>query len=191
VLLRTVRTIDECDLLKEKPKVLIVGAGAIGLSVAGWIFSHNENLNLLARGESVAAIRRHGLRLYKIGQEAATAPIPVKVIESLDEIPPPDIIIITVKNYDLDRTAQTLRYQLGNCQPIVASLQNGVENQQILPKYFSRAIYGVVLLSCVQGSFLTRLIVFGILLTTQNKAKNKQLTFFSFLAFPRIKKISQ
>ncbi len=144
MLLRTVRTIDECDPLKEKPNVLIVGAGAIGLSVAGWIFPHNENLNLLARGESVAAIRRHGLRLYKIGQEATTAPIPVKVIESLDEIPPPDIIIITVKNYDLDQTAQTLRHQLGNCQPIVASLQNGVENQQILPKYFSRAIYGVV-----------------------------------------------
>jgi 2-dehydropantoate 2-reductase len=144
VLLRTVRTIPVCDPLKEKPKVLIVGAGAIGLSVAGWIFPHNENLNLLARGESVAAIRRHGLRLYKIGQEATTAPIPVKVIESLNEILPPDIIIIAVKNYDLDGTAQTLRHQLGNYQPIVASFQNGVENQQILPKYFSRAIYGVV-----------------------------------------------
>jgi 2-dehydropantoate 2-reductase len=144
VLVRTVRTINECDPLKQKPSVLIVGAGAIGLSVAGWFFPSNENLNLLARGESVAAIRNRGLRLYKIGQQATTAPIPVKVIESLNEIPPPDIIIITVKNYDLDRTAQTLRQQLGSYQPVVASFQNGVENQQILPKYFSRVIYGVV-----------------------------------------------
>ena len=144
MLLRTVKTVDECGPLEEKPNVLVVGAGAIGLSITGWIFPQNKNLHLLARGESVAAIRSHGLRLYQIGQEATTAPIPVKVIESIDEIPPPDIIIITVKNYDLDRTAQTLRHQLGNCQPIVASLQNGVENQQILPKYFSRAIYGVV-----------------------------------------------
>jgi len=144
VLLRTVRTIDECDPLKEKPNVLIVGAGAIGLSVAGWIFPSNENLHLLARGESVAAIRKHGLRLYQIGKEDTTVPMPVKVIESLDEIPPPDIIIIAVKNYDLDRTAQTLRHQLGNYQPIVATLQNGVDNQQILPKYFSKATYGVV-----------------------------------------------
>jgi 2-dehydropantoate 2-reductase len=133
-----------CDRLKEKPDVLIVGPGAIGLSVAGWIFSHNENLNLLARGESVAAIRNYGLRLYQMGQEVTTAPIPVKVIESLDEISTPDIVIITVKNYDLDQTAQTLRNQLGNHQPIVASLQNGVDNQQILPKYFSKATYGVV-----------------------------------------------
>jgi len=144
VLLRTVRTIDECDPLKEKPNVLIVGAGAIGLSVAGWIFPSNENLHLLARGESVAAIRKHGLRLYQIGKEDTTVPMPVKVIESLDEIPPPDIIIIAVKNYDLDRTAQTLRHQLGNYQPIVATLQNGVDNQQILPKYFSKVTYGVV-----------------------------------------------
>jgi 2-dehydropantoate 2-reductase len=144
VLLRTAKTVDECDPLEEKPNVLVVGAGAIGLSITGWIFSHNKNLHLLARGESVNAIRSHGLRLYQIGQEATTAPIPVKVIESLDEVPPPDIIIITVKNYDLDKTAQTLWHQLGNCRPIIASLQNGVENQQILPKYFSKAIYGVV-----------------------------------------------
>lgn len=144
VLLRTVKTVDECGPLEEKPNVLVVGAGAIGLSITGWIFPHNKNLHLLARGASVNAIRSHGLRLYQIGQEATTAPIPVKVIESLDEVPPPDIIIITVKNYDLEKTAQTLWHQLGNCRPIVASLQNGVENQQILPKYFSKAIYGVV-----------------------------------------------
>ena len=130
--------------MEEKPSVLVVGAGAIGLSVAGWIFPQNISLHLLARGESVAAIRSRGLRLYQIGQEATTAPIPVKVIESIDEIPSPDIIIITVKNYDLDQTGQTLRCQLGSRQPIVVSLQNGLENQQIMPKYFSRAIYGVV-----------------------------------------------
>jgi 2-dehydropantoate 2-reductase len=130
--------------LENKPNVLIVGAGAIGLSVAGWIFPYNENLSLLARGESVAAIRRNGLRLHKIGQEPTTIPLPVRIIESLDEISSPDIIIITVKNYDLDETARNLRQQLGNRQPIVASLQNGLENQQILPKYFSRTTYGVV-----------------------------------------------
>jgi 2-dehydropantoate 2-reductase len=130
--------------LKEKTSILIVGAGAIGLSVAGWIFPHQENLHLLARGESVPAIRKNGLHLYRTGQEATTAPIPLKVIESLDEIPRPNVIIITVKNYDLDGIAQNLRRQLGNHQPIVASLQNGLDNQQILPKYFSRAVYGVV-----------------------------------------------
>ena len=130
--------------MKEKPSVLIIGAGAIGLSVAGWIFPRQEKLRLLARGESFSVIRKNGLHLYQTGQEATTPPIPLKVIEALDDIPPPDILIFAVKNYDLDQAAQTLRQQLGNRQPIVASLQNGLDNQQILPKYFSRAVYGVV-----------------------------------------------
>ena len=130
--------------MRKKPDVIVVGAGAIGSSIAGWIFPHNKNLHLLARGESLDAIRSHGLRLYQIGRETTTDPIPVKVIESLNRILPPDIIIITVKNYDLERTAETLKQQLGNHQPIIASLQNGIENQQILPKYFSRITYGVI-----------------------------------------------
>jgi 2-dehydropantoate 2-reductase len=131
-------------LLEEKPSVVVVGAGAIGLSLAGWIFPRNENLYLFARGESITAIKSHGLQIFQVGQQDPPTPIPLKVIESLDEIPPPDIIVITVKNYDLDRTAQALRHQLGNRQPIVASLQNGLENQHVIPKYFPSAVYGVV-----------------------------------------------
>jgi 2-dehydropantoate 2-reductase len=123
---------------------VIVGAGAIGSSIAGWLLPHNSKLHLLARGESINEIRSRGLRLYQAGKEITTDPIPVNIIESLNEIPPPDVIIITVKNYDLDQTAEMLKPQLGNHQPIIVSLQNGVENQRILPKYFARTIYGVI-----------------------------------------------
>ncbi|MFB3888348.1 MAG: ketopantoate reductase family protein [Candidatus Bathyarchaeia archaeon] len=129
---------------ETNPHVIVVGAGAIGLSVAGWIFPHCANLHLLARGESVSVIRSSGLRAYQKGHESKNSPMPLKVIESLDEAPPPDVMVITVKNYDLDRTAQTLKSQLGSLQPIVVAVQNGVENQQILPKYFSRVVYGVI-----------------------------------------------
>ena len=128
--------------MKGNPNVLIVGAGAIGLSVAGWIFPCNENLHLLARGESVDEIKRNGLCLHQIGQEPRIVRIPV--ITSLDEIELPDVIVITVKNYDLDRTALALRQELENVEPIVVTLQNGVDNQRILPKYFSKPIFAVV-----------------------------------------------
>jgi 2-dehydropantoate 2-reductase len=129
--------------LERKPSIVVVGAGAIGLSLTSWISSQNDNLYLLARGQSVAEIRAQGLRLRQISQETPGS-IPVKIIESLDKIAPPDIIIITVKNYDLDGVARTLKRQLGDFQPIVASFQNGTENQRILPKYFSKPIFGVV-----------------------------------------------
>lgn len=123
---------------------MVVGAGAIGSSVAGWIAPHYDGCFLLARGESAAAIKNRGLKFYLKGEEATAVPVPIKVIESLDDISPPDIIVVTVKNYDLDTTARTLRGHLEARQPIVVALQNGVDNQQILPRYFAKVIYGVV-----------------------------------------------
>jgi 2-dehydropantoate 2-reductase len=131
------------SLLENNPIVVVVGAGAIGLSLTGWIYPHNKNLFLLARGNSVSEIRSHGIQLRQTKQKKATS-IPVNVIESLKEIPSPDIIIITVKNYDLEQASQTLRRQLGKQQPVIASLQNGVENQRVIPKYFSKPTFGVI-----------------------------------------------
>ncbi|HTY75987.1 MAG TPA: 2-dehydropantoate 2-reductase [Candidatus Nanoarchaeia archaeon] len=128
--------------VREKRSIVVVGAGAIGLSMAGWIFQLNENLRLLARGESVSTIRKHGVQLCQKGIKPFT--VPVKVIETLNEASSPDLLVLTVKNYDLEKTAKALRDQLGNRQPIVVSLANGVENQEILPKYFRRIVYGVV-----------------------------------------------
>ncbi len=129
--------------MRDRPVIVVVGAGAIGLSLTGWIAPQNSGLFLLARGSSVQEIRSHGIQLQQTDREIAPS-IRINVIESLEEIPPPDIIVITVKNYDLDQTAQVLRRQLGNLQPIVVSFQNGVENQRILPKYFSKPIFGVI-----------------------------------------------
>jgi 2-dehydropantoate 2-reductase len=136
------KTLTDPYSAKEKPNIVVVGAGAIGLSVAGWIFPFNENLSLLARGMSVSAIRKHGVRLCQRGIKPFT--VPVRVIETLGEVAPPDLLVLTVKNYDLERTALALRGQLGDFQPVVVSLANGVENQRILPKHFGRVVYGVV-----------------------------------------------
>jgi 2-dehydropantoate 2-reductase len=130
--------------LHDKPSFVVVGAGAIGSSVAGWVAPKYDRLFLLARGESAEVIKNQGLEFYLKGEEANAAPIAVKVVESLREVSTPDIVVIAVKNYDLQATAATLRMQLGAHQPIVVALQNGVENQRILPGYFKRIIYGVV-----------------------------------------------
>jgi 2-dehydropantoate 2-reductase len=131
-------------MLDEKLSLVVVGAGAIGSSVTGWIAPKYDRLFLLARGETAQVIKNQGLKFYLKGKEANATPISVKIIESLDEISPPDIIVLAVKNYDLEATAATLREQLGSHQPTVVALENGVENQRILPKYFTKVIYGVV-----------------------------------------------
>jgi 2-dehydropantoate 2-reductase len=130
--------------MSEKPQVVVVGAGAIGSSIAGWIAPKYANLSLLARGETLEVIKKRGLKFYLKGDRFTAAALPVHAVGSLAEIAPPDVIVITVKNYDLDSTSRDLRAQLGNHEPIVIALQNGVQNQQVLPAYFTRVVYGVV-----------------------------------------------
>jgi 2-dehydropantoate 2-reductase len=130
--------------MREGPRVVVVGAGAIGSSIAGWIAPKYGNLSLLARGEALEVIKSRGLRSYLKGGRFTAAAVPVHAVGSLAEIELPDVIVITVKNYDLDTTCHDLTVQLGDHEPIVAALQNGVLNQQVLPRYFARVVYGVV-----------------------------------------------
>jgi 2-dehydropantoate 2-reductase len=130
--------------MTEEPRVVVVGAGAIGSSIVGWISPKYGNLSLLARGETLEVIKNRGLKSYLKGERLTAAALPVHAVGSLTEMAPPDVIVITVKNYDLDTTCHDLRTHMGDREPIVVALQNGVQNQRVLPNYFARVVYGVV-----------------------------------------------
>ncbi|MCP4670354.1 MAG: ketopantoate reductase family protein, partial [Desulfobacula sp.] len=59
------------------------------------------------------------------------------------EIPTPDIIVVSVKNYSLDAVSKIIKDKVGD-KPVIIGMQNGIENQTILPKYFSKVVYCVV-----------------------------------------------
>jgi len=126
------------------PNIVVVGAGAIGSTLVGWLFPHYTNIYLLARGEGARVIKEQGLRLYPKEKSDEIVTFKVNVIESLTEIANPEILIIAVKNYDLDATSRELRAQLGSAEPIVVGIQNGAKNQSILPQYFTKVLYGVI-----------------------------------------------
>ena len=133
------------DLNNDGLTIVIYGIGGIGATIGGWLTQKNDNVYLLARGENAQTLESHGLILHERGNDNLE-PIPVKVIEDLNEITNIDIIVITVKNYDLEEVAKDISTKLGDV-PIVVGLQNGFENQQILPKYFTKVVYAVVVQS--------------------------------------------
>jgi 2-dehydropantoate 2-reductase len=59
------------------------------------------------------------------------------------EIARPDWLVLAVKNYDLEVAARDIRDRMQG-DPTVIALQNGIENQAVLPKYFTRVVYGVI-----------------------------------------------
>ncbi len=127
------------------PDIIIYGAGAIGASICGWITPVYNNIFLLARGENAQAIKSKGLIMYQNSIDNKQV-INVNVIEDLNEKLNAAIVIISVKNYDLEEVAKDIYSKIGDI-PIIIALQNGIENQNILPKYFSKVIYGVIMVS--------------------------------------------
>jgi 2-dehydropantoate 2-reductase len=127
----------------EDLSIVIVGAGAIGGSVGAWVAAHHEPVCFLDRGEIAAALRAKGVTTYQQGAKEAGVNVKVKVIDDLAEVPDADVVAIAVKNYSLEPVAKMVREKLGD-RPWVIGLQNGVVNQDVLPRYFSKVIYCVI-----------------------------------------------
>ncbi len=128
----------------SEPKVLFVGPGAIGASVAAWVAESYPAVFIMGHGETQAALRRNGITTYAFADpERTRRTVRVATVERPGDIGDVDIVVLAVKNYSLEAVARQLRAELGD-RPIVVSLANGIDNQRILPKFFTRVIYGIV-----------------------------------------------
>lgn len=127
----------------NNPTILLVGAGAVGATIATWLAPHHNSFYVLDQGETLENITKNGVVAYQQYERENAEKAHVKTISSLKDAPTPDIILLCVKNYSLDGLAQGIKDLFGD-HPIVVGLQNGVENQSILPKYFSKVIYGII-----------------------------------------------
>ena len=148
-------------------EIVIYGAGAVGASICGFLSPHYNKIYLLARGENAQAMKSKGLIMYQNTFDNKQV-ISVNVIEDLNEKPNADVVIIAVKNYDLEEVAKDIYSKLGDT-PIIIALQNGVENQRILPKYFSKIIYSAIIMSAwkekpgIFGHSVKGYVIFGTL----------------------------
>ena len=125
-------------------KCIIIGAGAIGGCLGGWLSEVYDEVYLLDQGEVLKNLKqKKQISLYQQGEENNKKAVPIKVIEKLSDVKNPDIIAIAVKNYSLDKVAQSVKAEMTG-DPIILGLQNGVMNQTLLPKYFNKVIFAVI-----------------------------------------------
>jgi 2-dehydropantoate 2-reductase len=107
-------------------KVGIVGAGGVGGYYGGRLARAGTEVGLLARGDHLAAIQEHGLRVR--GPEDDFT---VRVAASDDpaKIGRCDAVLFCVKSYDTVEAAALLPPLLGPDTAVV-SLQNGIDNEE-------------------------------------------------------------
>ncbi len=129
----------------SEPKILFIGPGAIGASVAAWVAERYPAVFVMGHGESQDALRVGGVTTYQFAApERSRRNVRVAVVERPGDVAGgPDIVVLAVKNYSLEAVARSVRDALGD-RPIVVSMANGIDNQRILPKLFAKVIYCVV-----------------------------------------------
>jgi 2-dehydropantoate 2-reductase len=127
-----------------EPKILFIGPGAIGASVAAWVAETYPAVFIIGHGQSQAALRQSGITTYAFAKPDETRrTVRVPTVDRPSDIADVDIVVLAVKNYDLESVAHRVREELGD-RPIVVSMANGIDNQRILPKFFGKVIYCVV-----------------------------------------------
>lgn len=107
-------------------RIGVVGAGGVGGYYGGRLARAGSDVGFVARGEHLAAIREHGLRV-----RAHDGEFSVRVEASADpaEIGACDAVLFCVKSYDTQEAADLLP-PLVKPTTAVLSLQNGIDNEE-------------------------------------------------------------
>ncbi|MBD0738527.1 ketopantoate reductase family protein [Streptomyces sp. CBMA29] len=86
-------------------KLLVYGAGVCGSLFAVRMHEAGHDVSLLARGERLAALRQHGVRLMEEGDPAVRR-VPVPVVERPDGAY--DLIAVFVRTHQVDAVLESL-----------------------------------------------------------------------------------
>jgi 2-dehydropantoate 2-reductase len=112
----------------SKMKLAVIGAGAIGGLVAGYLTDKGEEVLLVAPPERVDAIEKNGLTIEGVRGKLCVR-LPVK--GQLDERT--DLVILATKILDLEKS---MRQNIAYLKDVpVISIQNGVRAERIIADY--------------------------------------------------------
>ena len=109
-------------------KILIMGAGAVGLFYGARLQRAGDDVHYCARGENLRVLREHGLEVKSFQGDFN---LQVKATGDPHEFAPYELILFCVKSYDTIATARLLDGCLAEGGAVM-TIQNGVENEAAL-----------------------------------------------------------
>jgi 2-dehydropantoate 2-reductase len=105
-------------------RIAIVGAGAIGGYLGGWLAAAGEDVTFIARGANLEAIRRDGMRVMgEDGTEVVARG--VAACERMIDAGAQDVVLLTVKAHQVAAVAGELRH-LCHDETAIVTMQNGI-----------------------------------------------------------------
>ena len=104
-------------------KIAVVGAGAIGGYVGGWLGAAGEDVTFIARGANLRAIRGDGMRV--IGEDGSELVAHAAVFDDTKDAGPHDVVILAVKAHQVAAVAPSLA-ALCDAGTAIVTMQNGI-----------------------------------------------------------------
>ena len=117
-------------------KVAVMGAGSMGGYFGGMLARAGHHVTLIARGDNLAAIRRHGLRMQT---EAGRFTVPCSATDRPADVGPVDLALLTTKTYHNVDAVPAMAPLIG-ANTAVLSLQNGIDSYLPVIARFPHAI---------------------------------------------------
>jgi thiosulfate/3-mercaptopyruvate sulfurtransferase len=125
-------------------RYIIIGAGAIGSTVAAQLHLAGIPVVLIARGEHGSKIRERGLRYLRPSGEQQVR-IPVAGGASEVELAADDVLVLATKTQDTEAVLQEWSWRPAGdgvaAELPIVSLQNGLENERAALRRF-RTVFG-------------------------------------------------
>ena len=123
-------------------RIAVVGSGAVGGYFGGRLAQAGEDVVFLARGAHLHAIQEHGLQVESVDGDFAIHP--AQATEDPKELSPVDLVLLTVKGWQMPEAIETMRPLMGR-ETFVVPLLNGVEAPEQLAAAFGahRALGGL------------------------------------------------
>jgi 2-dehydropantoate 2-reductase len=116
-------------------RIAVIGAGGVGGYFGGRLAEAGEEVHFVARGPHLHAMDTRGLRIHSPRGDAQIAR--VNATDDPRSIGPVDVVMFTVKMYDVDTAAVLLPPLLGQHTAVI-TLQNGVEVIDMLARHIPR-----------------------------------------------------
>lgn len=105
-------------------KIAVVGSGAIGGYLGGWLAAAGEDVTFIARGANLEAIRAGGMRV--IGEDGSEVNATnVRAFERMSDAGPHDVVLLTVKAHQVAPVAGDLQH-LCHAETSIVTMQNGI-----------------------------------------------------------------
>ncbi len=121
-------------------KVLIYAAGAVGLGIASCLIKAGTEVDIIARKNTVSALKENGLFRTGIFGEFRASPKLFGAYESLNELSSKDydFILVCCKSFDTLSSAKDLYSIFAEKRPVIVLFQNGWGNAEIFSRFFQK-----------------------------------------------------